>query len=173
MDLDILKTTYLRIAGAVSESIVDGPGIRYAIFVQGCMLNCKGCHNPQSQPLDGGIEVPLQVLYNEIKQNPLNKGITFSGGEPFLQPKPLSILATILKDQGYSIWSYSGYTFEKLCEDPKTYELLKLIDVLVDGPYIQSKHSMDIDFRGSLNQRIIDVQKSLKEHKVILAEGFI
>ncbi len=85
----------------------------------------------------------------------------------------LLLLSKILKDQGYSIWSYSGYTFEKLCEDPKTYELLKLIDVLVDGPYIQSMHSMDIDFRGSSNQRIIDVQKSLKENKVIFAEGFI
>lgn len=172
-DLKILDNTTLRIAGAVAESIVDGPGIRYTIFTQGCPFHCKGCHNPQSQPLKGGIEVKLRVFYNEIKQNPLVSGVTFSGGEPFIQAKPLSILAKVLKSEGYSIWSYSGYTYDKLLEDDTFKMLLEQIDVLVDGPFVISKQSMDIDFRGSSNQRIINVPQSLKEGKVVLAEGFV
>lgn len=172
-DLKILENTTLRIAGAVAESIVDGPGIRYTIFTQGCPFHCKGCHNPQSQPLKGGIEVKLRVFYEEIKQNPLVSGVTFSGGEPFIQAKPLSLLAKVLKAEGYSIWSYSGYTYDKLLEDDTYKTLLEQIDVLVDGPFVIAKQSMDIDFRGSSNQRIINVPQSLKEGRVILVEGFV
>ena len=171
--LKALENTTIRIAGAVAESIVDGPGIRYTIFTQGCPFHCKGCHNPQSQPLEGGIEVKLKVFYKEIKQNPLISGITFSGGEPFLQAEPLSVLAKVLKSEGYSLWSYTGYTYDKLIADKSHMPLLELLDVLVDGPFVESKQSMDIDFRGSTNQRIIDVQKSLKEGQVVLAEGFV
>ncbi|SPT72274.1 Pyruvate formate-lyase 1-activating enzyme [Anaerobiospirillum thomasii] len=172
MDLGILDSTSLRIAGAVSESIVDGPGIRYTIFTQGCLLHCKECHNPQSQPLDGGIEVSLRVLYNEIKENPLIKGVTYSGGEPFLQVKPLIILSKILKEQNYSLWSYSGYTFDKLAKNPQTLELLKLLDVIVDGPFVDTLKSYEIDFRGSTNQRIIDVQRSLQSNTVVKLAGY-
>lgn len=171
-DLKILENTTLRIAGVVEESIVDGPGIRYTIFTQGCPFHCKGCHNPQSQPLKGGIEVKLSVLYKEIKHNPLITGVTFSGGEPFIQARALSVLAKLLKAEGYSLWSYSGYTFDKLERDDIFRSLLNEIDVLVDGPFVQSKVSMDIDFRGSTNQRIIDVPKSLAQGRVVLAEGF-
>lgn len=171
-DLSLLDSTNLRIAGVVSESIVDGPGIRYTIFTQGCPFSCKGCHNPQSQPLDGGVEVALRVLYDEYKQNPLITGLTFSGGEPFIQPKPLAILARVAKAEGYNLWSYSGFTFDKLIADPDKRELLELLDVVVDGPFVQSKVSMALDFRGSSNQRLIDVQKSLQEGKVVLMEGF-
>lgn len=172
-DLKALENTTLKIAGVVTESIVDGPGIRYTIFTQGCPFHCKGCHNPQSQPLKGGMDVKLKVFYDEIKQNPLVTGVTFSGGEPFIQAGALSLLAKVLKKEGYSVWSYSGYTFDKLERDDKFRSLLEQIDVLVDGPYVQSKHSMDIDFRGSSNQRIIDVPKSLEQDKVVLAEGFV
>lgn len=172
-DLKALENTTLKIAGVVTESIVDGPGIRYTIFTQGCPFHCKGCHNPQSQPLKGGIDVKLKVFYDEIKQNPLISGVTFSGGEPFIQAGALSLLAKVLKKEGYSMWSYSGYTFDKLENDDKFRSLLEHLDVVVDGPYVQSKHSMDIDFRGSTNQRIIDVQKSLAQDKVVLAEGFV
>lgn len=172
-DLKALENTTLKIAGVVTESIVDGPGIRYTIFTQGCPFHCKGCHNPQSQPLKGGMDVKLKIFYDEIKQNPLVSGVTFSGGEPFIQAGALSLLAKVLKKEGYSVWSYSGYTFDKLERDDKFRSLLEQIDVLVDGPYVQSKHSMDIDFRGSTNQRIIDVPKSLEQDKVVLAEGFV
>lgn len=173
LDLKILEETTLNIAGVVVESIVDGPGIRYTVFTQGCPFHCKGCHNPQSQPLKGGVTVKLIDLYKEIKNNPLISGVTFSGGEPFIQPKPLSIFAKILRAEGYSIWSYSGFTFDKLVEDDNRRELLEQLDVVVDGPFVQSKATLDIDFRGSSNQRIIDVKKSLAEDKVVLKEGFV
>ena len=172
-DLELLDRTTLRIAGAIQESIVDGPGIRYVIFTQGCNFHCKGCHNQQSWDLKGGIEVKMRVLYEEFRSNPLITGITFSGGEPFLQAEPLTIFARFAKEQGYSLWAYSGFTFDKLLSDPKRKALLQLLDVVVDGPFILSKKSLQIDFRGSTNQRIIDVQKSLKEGSVILAEGYV
>lgn len=171
-NLKLLEETTIRIAGAVPESIVDGPGIRYTVFTQGCPFHCKGCHNPQSQPLSGGAVVALIDLYKEIKANPLVSGVTFSGGEPFIQPKPLSIFAKILRSEGYSIWSYSGFTFDKLVEDDNRRELLEQLDVVVDGPFVQSKATLDIDFRGSYNQRIIDVPKSLASGQVVLKEGF-
>ncbi len=172
-DRAVLENTYLRIAGVVQESVVDGPGIRYAIFTQGCPFRCEGCHNLQAQPLYGGIEVKLAVLYREIKADPLITGITYSGGEPFIQPRPLVAFSRILKQEGYNLWSYSGFTYDKLLEDPQRRELLIYLDVVVDGPFIQKLKSYDLDFRGSSNQRIIDVQASLAQKKVILKEGFV
>ena len=119
LDLSILDKTTVRIAGAVPESIVDGPGIRYVIFTQGCPFHCRGCHNVQSQSLSGGMDVTLRVLYDEIVENPLTTGVTFSGGEPFIQPTPLSIMAKILRAKGYNIWAYSGFVFDKLANDPQ------------------------------------------------------
>ncbi len=171
-DYNRLDNTYLRIAGAVAESIVDGPGIRYAIFTQGCPFHCHGCHNPQTWPLNGGMEVRLSALYKEIKANPLIKGVTYSGGEPFIQTRPLIVLSEILRKEGYNIWSYSGYTFDKLTADPMRRELLQYLDAVVDGPFVQARHSMELDFRGSANQRIIDVQRSLQEGQVVLMQGF-
>lgn len=171
-DLKLLENTYIRIAGVVSESIVDGPGVRYTIFTQGCPFRCKGCHNPQAQPLGGGLEVKLSVLYRELKSNPLIDGVTFSGGEPFIQTKPLVVLSRILKKEGYNLWSYTGYTYDKLLDDSYRRELLELLDVVVDGPFVLAQKSLEIDFRGSANQRLIDVPRSLKEGKVVLLEGY-
>ncbi len=171
-DIKLLENTTLRIAGAVGESIVDGPGIRYTVFTQGCPFRCKGCHNPQAQSLTGGIDVSLKILYDELKSDPLTTGITFSGGEPFIQPTPLAIFAKILRSEGYNLWSYTGYTFDKLVSDKKRLALLEQLDVVVDGPFVMSKKSMLIDFRGSTNQRIIDVQASLKSGSVVLMSGF-
>lgn len=172
LDLSILDKTTVRISGAVPESIVDGPGIRYVIFTQGCPFHCRGCHNVQSQSLSGGMDVTLRVLYDEIVENPLTTGVTFSGGEPFIQPTPLSIMAKILRAKGYNIWAYSGFVFDKLANDPQRRRLLELCDVVVDGPFVLAKKSLELDFRGSSNQRIINVQESLKQNKVILMEGF-
>lgn len=171
-ELSVLDSTTIRIAGAIQESIVDGPGIRYVIFTQGCPFRCKGCHNPQSQPLNGGMDVSLRLLYDEFFSNPLVTGVTFSGGEPFIQSRPLSIFSKFLKEKGYNLWSYSGFTFDKLVSDASRYELLKYLDVVVDGPFIMSQRSLDIDFRGSKNQRIIDVQESLKQNSVVLMKEF-
>ncbi len=172
MDLGLLDCTYLRIAGCVPESFVDGPGFRYTVFTQGCPFHCKGCHNPQAQSLDGGIEVPLKVIYEEIRQSPLVSGVTFSGGEPFIQSRALTVFSRILLEKGYSLWAYSGYTFDKLLADPARLEFLKCLEVVVDGPYVESQHSYDLDFRGSSNQRIIDVPASLAAGHVVLKEGF-
>lgn len=165
---NFLENTSLRIAGAINDSIVDGTGIRYTIFTQGCLLNCKGCQNPQTHCLDGGISVRLKDLYTEIKNNPLLSGVTFSGGEPFLHSVVLAQFANILKQDGYNIWCYSGYVFEKLILNVDHRRLLENIDVLVDGPYIEKLRSLELDFRGSSNQRIIDVARSLTNNTVII-----
>ena len=161
----------LRISGTVNDSIVDGPGLRFTIFTQGCPHNCPGCHNPQTHSMKGGKKISINKLYKQIKKNGLLSGITFSGGEPFVQAKTLIPLAKKLKEDNFEIASYTGYLFEDLVNDkvPFAKELLKYLDVLIDGKFVLSLKSMDLAFKGSSNQRTIDVQKSLKENKTILS----
>lgn len=161
----------LRISGTVNDSIVDGPGLRFTIFTQGCPHNCPGCHNPQTHSMKGGKKISINKLYKQIKKNGLLSGITFSGGEPFVQAKTLIPLAKKLKKDNFEIASYTGYLFEDLMNDkvPFAKELLKYLDVLIDGKFVLSLKSMDLAFKGSSNQRTIDVQKSLKENKTILS----
>jgi len=161
----------LRISGTVNDSIVDGPGLRFTIFTQGCPHNCPGCHNPQTHSMKGGKKISINKLYKQIKENGLLSGITFSGGEPFVQAKTLIPLAKKLKEDNFEIASYTGYLFEDLVNDkvPFGKELLKYLDVLIDGKFVLSLKSMDLAFKGSSNQRTIDVQKSLKENKTILS----
>ena len=167
--------TTIRIFGTADDSIVDGPGIRFAIFTQGCSHHCPGCHNPEAQSFDGGKEISLDELKDHILANPLLSGVTFSGGEPFEQPLPLIELAYWIRqhDRPLSIWAYSGYTFEELCAEtpsPEATTLLKLCDVLVDGPFIQEQHSYTLRWRGSANQRIIDVPASLQSNALVFAD---
>ena len=150
----------IRIAGVVPESIVDGEGIRYAIFMQGCNRNCEGCQNPATHPLDGGKIVDTEELIGAIKQNRLLSGITLTGGEPLLQIKPAIELAKATKNLGLNVWCYTGYTFEEI--PPDAQELLKYVDVLVDGEFILAQRDLELDFRGSRNQRIIDLNKLRK-----------
>lgn len=161
----------IKIAGTVSESIVDGPGFRYTIFVQGCPHNCRGCHNPQTHDFDGGKLVDTDELFGECIDDPLNKGVTFSGGEPFCQPKPLYELGKRFKERGLSLWCYSGWTFEELYGKAETNgdiaALLSILDVLVDGRFVEERKSLALQFRGSDNQRLVDVPRSLKEGTVI------
>ena len=156
----------LRIAGIVPESVVDGPGFRYTVFTQGCRHNCNGCHNPQTHDFNGGYLVDTDDLFSEMMEDPLIKGMTFSGGDPFEQPAPLAELAEKAHAAGKDIIVYSGYTFEQLREraksDPATDALLRQTDVLIDGPFILEQLNLELKFRGSDNQRVIDVQKSLK-----------
>lgn len=164
----------LRIAGTVNDSIVDGPGIRLAIFTQGCPHHCKGCHNPQTHDFGGGEDVTLESLLEKAKGNPLLDGVTYSGGEPFCQAKQLYELGLEIKKQGLNIMTYTGYLFEYLTEQasPENYykELLSVTDWLVDGPFELDKRDILLKFKGSSNQRIIDVKKSLAEKKVVEAE---
>lgn len=156
----------IRIAGTVSESIVDGPGFRYVIFTQGCPHGCPGCQNPQTHDFTAGKLVDTDELFRECIEDPLNTGVTFSGGEPFCQAEPLAGLAERFKQRGLSVWSFSGWTFEELSEKSKHEEsvgrLLELIDVLVDGRFIEEQKTLSLPFRGSANQRLVDVPASLK-----------
>ena len=152
------KKTYLNIYGTVSESIVDGPGIRFAIFVQGCSHNCPGCHNPQTHEFGAGECMTVEEIVSKIpKENPLLKGVTISGGDPFDQPDSMLELVKQLKKEGYNIWIYSGYVYEQLLADNTKKQILDFCDVLVDGPFIQSLYSPDLEWRGSSNQRIIEL----------------
>ena len=155
---------FLRVSGIIPESIVDGPGIRYVIFVQGCPHHCPGCHNPQTHPFEGGALRSIEEIAAEIKENPLISGVTFSGGEPMCQAAPLAELAKILRGMGKNILVYTGYTFEQLWQeqDPDRMELLKQCKYLIDGPFLLEEKSLMVKFRGSKNQRILNVQASLE-----------
>ncbi len=159
----------LRLCGIEPESIVDGPGFRYVVFVQGCPHNCKGCHNPQSHDFEGGYDRSIESIVEEIKENPLLTGVTFSGGEPFCQAEGLYNLATEVKKLNKNIYVYSGFTYEQLMkkEDPYIKKLLGVCDVLIDGPYIEEKRNLLLKFRGSENQRIIDLKKSEEKPYIV------
>ena len=151
----------MRIAGIVNDSIVDGPGIRMTIFVQGCPHHCPGCHNPQSHDFAGGQEMDTADIIERMDSNPLLDGITLSGGEPFEQCEGCMILAKAAHERGLNVWAYSGYTLERLMEIPEKKQLLKECDVLVDGPFILAERSLNLRFRGSKNQRIIELKTVL------------
>lgn len=163
----------LRIAGTANDSIVDGPGIRFTIFTQGCPHHCEGCHNPETHDFSGGEAVDTADLLAKIRANPLLDGVTFSGGEPFCQAKALADLGREIKSLGLNIVTYTGYTFEKLYADRHKNgwgELLEVTDHLVDGPFILAQKDWEIKFRGSSNQRYIDCQASLAEGHTIETE---
>lgn len=155
----------LRIAGIVDDSIVDGEGVRLTVFTQGCPHHCHGCHNPQTWSLDGGHEIDTEDIVEKLKANPLLSGITFSGGEPFLQPAPLADLARAAHSLGLDVWSYTGFTLEELEKHTNVQQLLNEVDVLVDGPYVETLRDLTLRFRGSSNQRIIDL-KELRRRRV-------
>ena len=162
----------LRVSGCVSDSIVDGPGMRYVVFVQGCPHHCPGCHNPQTHDPEGGSWADTEDILAAAAENPLLDGITLSGGDPFLQPVPCLALAEGAHKIGLNVWTYTGYTWEALLEenDAEKLALLKETDVLVDGPFLLAERSLELRFCGSRNQRLIDVKKSLAEDKVVLWE---
>ena len=158
----------LDLSGIVSDSIVDGPGIRTAIFSQGCPHHCPGCHNPETWEFGCGTQIPVEAVVEIVQSNPLCRGVTFSGGEPFAQAEGYAKLAKLLKAKGYEVASYSGYTFEELLRGTEAQKaLLSSIDILIDGRFIQAQKSLEIAFRGSRNQRILDVKKSLAEGKAV------
>lgn len=164
----------LRLAGVIRESIVDGPGMRMTIFTQGCPHNCEGCHNPQTHDPNGGYVSHPENILRAIDKDPILQGVTFSGGEPFMQCEALAELGREIHSRGLNIVTYTGFTFEQLVESfdrhPERKLLLEQTDYLIDGRFVLEKRSLDLRFRGSSNQRIIDVKKSLKEGKAVETE---
>lgn len=155
-----------------TDSIVDGKGIRTVIWTQGCIHNCPFCQNPSTHAMDGGFLVDIDKIKEDISKICGQDGITFSGGDPMMQPKECAEIAKYAKNIGLNVWCYTGYTFEKLLELAKDNldikEFINYIDVLVDGPFVISKKSYDVVFRGSSNQRLIDVKNSLMNNSVVL-----
>ena len=155
------KAPLLRLSGVISESIVDGPGFRYVVFTQGCPHGCPGCHNPQTHDFNGGTLIDPLTLLPEIDENPLLAGVTFSGGEPFVQPEALLPLAREIKARGLHLLIFSGYTYEQLTElataRSAVGDLLRLCDTLIDGPYMEEQRDLTLQFRGSANQRILQL----------------
>ena len=174
-----MKKGYVRLAypEIQTDSIVDGEGIRSVIWFQGCSHNCEGCHNPETHDFNGGFEKSVEELKEDIKSLEFQTGVTFSGGDPMMQIEALEELAKCVKENGMNVWCYTGFTFEQILELGKKnehyMEALKYIDCLVDGKFMIGFKSFSAVFRGSSNQRIIDVQKSLKENKVICVEKYI
>ena len=194
MENDFENTT-ISLYGTVPDSIVDGPGLRYAVFVQGCSHHCPGCHNPESQPAEGGTETTLAALLADIRANGLAHDVTLSGGEPFEQPKACAALAAELKRNGYGIWCYTGYLYDDLAgraeaartqqaqreeagltgnaltegiaDDLAVGDLLDSIDVLVDGPFVEARKSLELKWCGSSNQRLIDVPATRRTGSVV------
>lgn len=160
----------IRIAGIVPESIVDGPGFRYTVFTQGCFHDCPGCHNPDTHDPNGGREMSVAQIVAQMGKNRLIDGLTLSGGEPFLQVEPCLELAKAAHALGLNVWAYSGYTFEELMADSEKSRLLAECDVLVDGPFILTQRTLEKRFRGSKNQRVIDVKRSIAQGEIVLAE---
>lgn len=168
----------LRLAGVVRESIVDGPGIRFAVFCQGCPHGCKGCHNEATHDFDGGYDCDIDKLLVEIDKDPLLAGVTFTGGEPFCQPEAFAELAKEIKKRDkLNIVSFSGYTYDELlemkAERPAIGELLDLTDILVDGRFLIEQRDLTLQFRGSQNQRVIDMNETRKKGDVVLAEKYM
>ena len=159
----------LDLAGIAGDSIVDGPGIRTTIFAQGCPHHCPGCHNPETWAFGEGTAVPVEAVLEIVRANPLCRGVTFSGGEPFSQAEAFSRLGRLLKEEGYEVASYTGYTFEQLLGGTlEQRALLETVDVLIDGPFVQGERSLELSFRGSRNQRILNVPASLSAGQAVL-----
>jgi anaerobic ribonucleoside-triphosphate reductase activating protein len=171
----------LRLAGVVRESIVDGPGIRFTVFAQGCPHHCKGCHNEGTHDFNGGIETDIDKILREVDKNPLLSGVTFSGGEPFCQAEGFCTLAREIKKRGLHIVAFSGYLYEELLElaaKPGTEgevigELLGLTDLLIDGRFELALRDLTLCFRGSQNQRLIDMNKTRETGKIVLDDKYM
>lgn len=161
--------TKLRIMDFVYSSSVDGTGFRDVLFVNYCPHHCEGCHNPESWDKKNGKDITIEEAFENLTKSEITN-VTFSGGEPFEQAEALTILAKMLKEKGKTIWVYSGYTFEQLIKSPEKLELLKLCDVLVDGKFEINNKGLNMRFKGSYNQRILDVKKSLEANAPIEAD---
>lgn len=161
----------IRLASPLqSDSVVDGTGIRTVIWTQGCAHACPGCHNMGTHDFNGGEEVSIEDVKDEISKLEGQTGITFSGGDPLYQIDAVIELAKYIESLKMDIWVYTGFTYEEVLKMPRGQELLTHIDVLVDGKFELKNRSLDAPFRGSTNQRIIDVKRTLKNGHLTLVE---
>ena len=171
------ETLTLDLAGIVRESIVDGPGIRFVVFCQGCPHNCEGCHNPATHEFGAGKETSVERILEEFDKDPLLDGVTLSGGEPFCQPVPMAAIARGVKERGKNVFAFTGFTYEELVKKAQsgdgTQELLDLCDYIVDGRFVLKERDLSLRFRGSRNQRILDMQKTREAGEPVLAEEYM
>ncbi len=160
----------LQILNIIEDTMVDGPGFRTSIYCAGCRHKCAGCHNPQSWDPQGGHAMTTDDIMRIIEADPFTRGVTFTGGDPMYQPEGFADLARAIRQRTpeKDIWCYTGFTFEQLVDNPRHYALLQLIDVLVDGPFVRDKRDEQLLFRGSTNQRLIDVPHSLQQHCAVI-----
>lgn len=159
----------VRLAADIQpDSILDGSGIRTVIWFQGCLHNCEGCQNPETHDMNGGMVVDVDEIKMKLKNLKYQSGITLSGGDPFFQPVAALEIAKFAKSIGLNVWAYTGFTYEALLSDKSRLDLLKYVDVLVDGKFMIDKKSLNCKFRGSTNQRLIDVKKSMEAGGVVL-----
>ena len=167
----------IRLAGVVRESIVDGPGLRFTVFCQGCPHGGEGCHNPATHDFEGGYDCEISKIIAAVDENPLLDGVTFSGGEPMCQPEAFTVLAEELKKRNLNIMIYTGYTYEELLKlaetRPAVGKLLELADYLVDGRFILAQRDLTLPFRGSTNQRILDMKQTFAAGKPVFAEKYL
>lgn len=161
----------IRLSGIAYESLVNGPGIRRVLFSQGCSHNCKECFNPETHPFTGGELLNIDEIIKAIKDNPILTGVTFSGGDPLDQADKFAYIAKNINECGLNIWMYTGYTFEYIIENKDNRkgwnDLLKYVDVIVDGEFECDNTNHLLKFRGSANQRIINVKESIKKLQII------
>lgn len=173
---EIMKDT-IRIAGVVRESIVDGPGLRFTVFTQGCSHHCPECQNPETWDISGGYDCEIQKILKAIDEDPLLDGITISGGDPLCQPEESFTLASQVKERGLNVVLFTGYTYEELMElqkeDPWIGKLMEVTDILIDGRYEKDLRDLTLLFRGSSNQRVIDMNRSREEGRPVLHEKYI
>ena len=164
----------IKLAGLANDSIVDGPGLRFTIFVQGCPHHCEGCHNPESHDFNGGRWADTDKIIEKIKENEIIKGVTFSGGEPFCQAEPLADMAEKKKKDGYHLIAYTGFTFEQLLEKAETdnnvKRLLGCLDNMIDGRFVLALRSLELKYQGRSNQCLLDVHESLKQGRAVEVE---
>lgn len=174
---DLSSFNAIRMAGVIRESIVDGPGLRFVIFAQGCPHGCPGCHNPATHDFNSGKDCALEKILAAIDQNPLLDGVTFSGGEPMCQPEAFCNLAVEIKKRKLHLIIYTGYTYEELLtlgvRQPAVLQLLTLADILIDGRFRQEERDLSLLFRGSRNQRVIDLNLTRENGKLTLAEKYL
>ena len=162
----------MKIANTIQDSIVDGPGLRFTVFTQGCPHRCPGCHNPETHDPNGGVEISVAQLARRMISNPSTRGLTLSGGDPFFQAAECAELARLAHESGRDVWAYTGWTYEMLLKeaDPDRLALLEQVDVLVDGPFVEHLKSYTALFRGSSNQRLIDLNKTRQRGEIVLWE---
>lgn len=170
---DKKQKSIIKMCGVEPESIVDGPGFRFVVFVQGCPHRCPGCHNPESHDFDGGYETTVEEVFEEFSSNPHLRGMTLSGGEPFCQAGALLELGKKVKAAGKDLMAFSGWTYEELLEknDPAVNDLLDLLDILVDGRFEEDLKNLTLVYRGSENQRVIDMNKTRETGQVVLYQS--